>query len=80
MLILFIIYILSCIRMYFWVKNAYSKGGWLEYENVNGFDFFLSFSPLINTLASVILLVVCPNGKQSFEYYNFFNKFFNIKK
>lgn len=80
MLVLLIIYILSCIRMYFWVKNSHSTGGWLEDVKPNGWDFLGTFIPAVNTLLSVILSVITLTGKKSFDDYNFFMKFFNIKK
>jgi hypothetical protein len=82
------IYILSFLRMYFWIRNAHSKDGiWSSLEpDIESFIF--TAVPLANTIASILVTTVSWNGKKNkplnFFKLNFsklnFSKFFNIKK
>lgn len=64
------IYILSCIWVYKFIQKEHSKGG--PFENINpGFgDVFLTFTPIVNTIFLLTLMLENIN----------LSKFFNIKK
>ncbi len=76
--ILTLIYILSFWRMYFWIKNAYSKGGVLYNSEPDISDVFLTIIPVFNTVLSVIATLISVTGKREKE--KNYSNFFNIKK
>ena len=78
------IYILSFLRMYFWNRNAFSENGvFSSYSNPQLIDFIVTVVPIVNTLASFVIIEYSWTGKKhnSFEFKSpNFSKFFNIKK
>jgi hypothetical protein len=81
--ILITIYILSFLRMYSWVKNAFNKNGVFSYSNPKFIDFIVTVVPIVNTLVSFLVIQHSWTGKKynSFESKSLdFSKFFNVKK
>ncbi len=76
--ILIIIYILSFLRMYFWNRNAHSKGGIFEGLKPDKDDLFFTVVPFVNTCISIIATMDSATGKESKPID--LSKFFNIKK
>jgi len=82
LVIAYVIYILSFFRMYFWVKNAFSKGGiYEEGGKPIKTDLYLTIIPFINTLASFVVTLISVTGfKKKPTTPKDYSKFFNIKK
>lgn len=70
--ILVVVYILSCIYNYIWLRKAHSKGG--RYDVSFG-DVLFAFFPIINIIVCLLKISLLPpieNGN--------FNEFFKVKK
>lgn len=75
-----IIYILSTVRMYFWIRNAYSKGGIFgSLADASFSSFLLTILPFINTLGSIVVSYDSITGKKEKDFIDW-NKFFGIKQ
>ena len=81
--ILISIYILSFLRMYFWNRNAHSKGGVFQHSNPNPMDLFYTVVPLANTISAILCTAHSLTGKKQQIRQKKpldFSKFFNVKK
>jgi hypothetical protein len=77
-IILSIIYILSFLRMYFWTKNAYNKGGTIYSLQPDSFDICATLIPFLNTIMSIAVTFIFVSGKEK-DMINI-SKFFRIKQ
>ena len=77
-----IVYTLSAIGMYKFIKNAHSKEGIWYNINPEFADIVMTFCPIINTLSIVIgVLIYSGFGiRRKKVKKEGLNKFFNIKK
>lgn len=74
-LILIIIYILSFLRMYFWIRNAYGENGVFYKVPPEKNDFLFTVIPVVNTFASIIITSYSLTGKKikiNIDYMKFF--------
>ena len=74
-LVAIVVYIVSVISGWFYVKLAHSKNGVWKNVNTDSKDVFVTFCPIINTLFIVGWVIEFPI-KSEFN----FNKFFNVRK
>lgn len=65
-----IIYLLSLITSWIYVRKQHSKGGKNYGSDPSFGDFFITFCPLLNSIDAIIYLFSLIN----------LNKFYNIKK
>jgi hypothetical protein len=72
-MILIGIYIISVIRVYRWTRKAYSIGGRFQVSEISADTLYLTFFPLVNTIALFKSPLAEP---KKFNY----NRFFRIKK
>jgi len=77
-LIIFVIYIGSCIIMYDYMQKAYSKNGRWEHISPKGEDLFIVFFPVANTIAIPIAYIGFPPVEK--EKQRNLENFFNVKK
>lgn len=75
------VYLLSFFILYFWIRNAHSKGGVCENIELKFLDLFITLCPMLNTTSCIILIIMISfNGrKRDINFTNFLNRFFNIK-
>lgn len=73
------IYLVSVMAMYSWVRVAYSEGGYLSNYTLDNSHMWITFIPLVNTLAALMgWIAFYPLGKEQKELN--LEKFFQIKK
>ena len=79
LLSIIVIYLLSAIRVYEFLKKCYtSKGRWSSLDpDFN--DIFMLFCPIINTLFFLISLIMSPY-REEYQNNDWIKKFFNIKR
>ena len=75
--LLILIYVVSSICMWWWMKLALSKGGAWEVLTPDMDCIFLTFFPFVNTYVCIILYLCKPPIKLKKRD---FSKFFNVKK
>lgn len=73
-----LIYILSVILHYNWVKSAYSKGGIKESEDISQDELVVTFTPFANTFFSLGWIFMYPRNREDRQTRAI--KFFNIKR
>lgn len=74
-----LVYILSIIKIYWYIKISYSKDG--QWSNIDA-DFagvFFTLCPIVNTIFALMTLFESPYREGHPKSKNF-NKFFKVKK
>lgn len=78
LIVLIVVYLLSTLRMYFWFKNAFSKGGTFQYSHADLPALLFTITPALNTVASFVCTTNSINGKEDGGVV--LDKFFRVKK
>lgn len=75
-IIIVLVYILSCVATYNYVQAIYSKGGRKYEQKPDRTDIFVTFCPVVNSITTVLGWVVfSPYVEKEVDT----SKFFNIK-
>lgn len=81
MIIAGIIYIISLILVYIWIRKNHSKGGVDEVLDVSGLDVFITIAPLYNTVFVIVFLVeYLYRKRKKKDNAKFLNRLYGVKK
>lgn len=80
MYLILLFYIIPTLFMWVYIHKSYSKNGQWSSSNVERSDLFITFTPLINIIAGLILGLLYINDKINWNSDGILNFIFRIKK
>ena len=80
MIYLVIIYLLSVVSMWNFLRIAHSKDGIWMYVDTSWSDVFITVLPVYNTVGFIVCFIVWSTDKESSTTSFNINKLFNVKK
>lgn len=75
-----VVYLLSVVAVWNFLRIAFSKGGVWSTQDVSASYIFFTLVPFFNALFFIISSIICGTGKEGSAPKFSLNKLFNVKK